>query len=628
MLRRTWNVFLCMVLVFGIGVVGCGDSGDKKAVCGNNIVEEGEACDGTDLNNMTCQSLGYTGGTLACTDNCEFDESGCIDDELCGNGEIDPGEDCDGDDLGGETCEGLGFDGGELTCSATCRFNTSGCYTAEGCEYDDAVEIDSLGVLELHVDTTVADDSVDISCEDDDLGTADHIFELTVLSHGNLVISPSDDWHVMAMFSVPDNVSDCFASSQELLCYDPYFDGIPTTIPDVAPGVYYLVVSDWSDEHSATVDITITLGCPPGMHEDNGGCVYDTCEYLDCESMHMECDDSEEPAVCSGCLEGYVEEYGRCVVEGLSYGSPCESDWDCPGTGQPGSNIVCNASTGGYCMSMNSPECASPGQPCTDDEDSMCLVYLYWGMFEIHMCIKGCENDGDCRPGYYCNENAYDSGYSGCTAISDCEDYGCNDPDGTIFCNENENSLDFGFCWIDGCENDPCDAHDNTTGTCINIGDGYGCECDEDHAWDLETMECEDFTCGAEDLGTWGGEIIEVNGNSCDGTSIYGNSALACIGWDAPGQELVYSLTVPAAVTIEITFGPAEGNDQDSVLYLLAACNDTHGYTCLAGVDDEWDENPEVLVWNNDTGSDLTVYIVGDAYEGCGPVLLTIEQAE
>lgn len=47
------------------------------SVCGNNIKETGEQCDGTDLGGATCQSLGYAGGTLGCYSNCTFNTSGC-----------------------------------------------------------------------------------------------------------------------------------------------------------------------------------------------------------------------------------------------------------------------------------------------------------------------------------------------------------------------------------------------------------------------------------------------------------------------------------------------------------------------------------------------------------------------
>ena len=47
----------------------------------------------------------------------------------CGNERINiaRGEECDGTKLGGATCESLGFTGGELACSAECQYDTSGC---------------------------------------------------------------------------------------------------------------------------------------------------------------------------------------------------------------------------------------------------------------------------------------------------------------------------------------------------------------------------------------------------------------------------------------------------------------------------------------------------------------------
>ncbi len=56
-------------------------------VCGNNIKEDGEECDGMDLGGQTCQTRGfYGGGELGCLDDCsDFDTSGCEFDS-CGDG--------------------------------------------------------------------------------------------------------------------------------------------------------------------------------------------------------------------------------------------------------------------------------------------------------------------------------------------------------------------------------------------------------------------------------------------------------------------------------------------------------------------------------------------------------------
>lgn len=50
----------------------------KITVCGNNIKETGEQCDGTDLGGTSCTSLGYYGGTLGCSAACERRTNYCI----------------------------------------------------------------------------------------------------------------------------------------------------------------------------------------------------------------------------------------------------------------------------------------------------------------------------------------------------------------------------------------------------------------------------------------------------------------------------------------------------------------------------------------------------------------------
>jgi calcineurin-like phosphoesterase family protein/purple acid phosphatase-like protein/PKD domain-containing protein len=50
-----------------------------QAMCGNGIREGTEVCDGTQLNGETCQSLGFSSGTLHCRANCSgFDITSCV----------------------------------------------------------------------------------------------------------------------------------------------------------------------------------------------------------------------------------------------------------------------------------------------------------------------------------------------------------------------------------------------------------------------------------------------------------------------------------------------------------------------------------------------------------------------
>lgn len=50
----------------------------STAVCSNDKVESGEACDGTDLDDSTCESINAGTGILKCSSDCKsFDKSGC-----------------------------------------------------------------------------------------------------------------------------------------------------------------------------------------------------------------------------------------------------------------------------------------------------------------------------------------------------------------------------------------------------------------------------------------------------------------------------------------------------------------------------------------------------------------------
>lgn len=104
------------------------DCGGVPPVCGNDVIEGTEECDGTNLGGESCLSLGYDcGGGLACLLGCSYDTLGCSA-SACGDGIAECSEVCDGAGLMGETCQSQGFDGGDLACNASCdAYDTSGC---------------------------------------------------------------------------------------------------------------------------------------------------------------------------------------------------------------------------------------------------------------------------------------------------------------------------------------------------------------------------------------------------------------------------------------------------------------------------------------------------------------------
>jgi alpha-tubulin suppressor-like RCC1 family protein len=98
--------------------------------CGDGSLQpEFEICEGEDLNSESCNTLGYYGGILRCTDNCLYDESNCEMAGSCGDNiaQLGYGEECDLGDIQGESCDSLGYYGGELTCGEECLFDVSGC---------------------------------------------------------------------------------------------------------------------------------------------------------------------------------------------------------------------------------------------------------------------------------------------------------------------------------------------------------------------------------------------------------------------------------------------------------------------------------------------------------------------
>lgn len=103
------------------------------AICGDSFIRTSganpEICDNRNVGDQTCITQGWEEGSLFCADGCmEFDTSNCR--FTCGDDGIDPGEECDGTDLGGLDCltvPGSTWDDGALGCTGLCNFNTGSC---------------------------------------------------------------------------------------------------------------------------------------------------------------------------------------------------------------------------------------------------------------------------------------------------------------------------------------------------------------------------------------------------------------------------------------------------------------------------------------------------------------------
>jgi hypothetical protein len=105
------------------------------ADCGNGIKEPGEQCDGDDFGGSNACPPGSptgafvngNGAQLICTPECRIDTSQCPGGDRCGDGLVSGPEECDGEDVLDQTCASLGLPPGTLRCTPQCLLDRDGC---------------------------------------------------------------------------------------------------------------------------------------------------------------------------------------------------------------------------------------------------------------------------------------------------------------------------------------------------------------------------------------------------------------------------------------------------------------------------------------------------------------------
>jgi hypothetical protein len=124
------RIFLVIVVsMFFFGCTLALDIPEDSSVCGDEIGQGAEQCDGDDLRGQTCGSMNQGEGYLDCNSNCTFDYDACDGPESCGNGLIDIGESCDGNNLGEDNnCSDYGYDPQVITdCTEWCTHDLMDC---------------------------------------------------------------------------------------------------------------------------------------------------------------------------------------------------------------------------------------------------------------------------------------------------------------------------------------------------------------------------------------------------------------------------------------------------------------------------------------------------------------------
>ncbi|MGI5828664.1 MAG: hypothetical protein ACOX8U_00640 [Bradymonadia bacterium] len=136
-------------LACSLALLACDDKGSNdKKLCGNNELDEGEACDSTKFagGNTDCKSYDsvYVSGTLKCDASCKIDTSACKkegqEDELkCGDGIVQNvgthKENCDGTAFLENKTQCNQWDtkytSGAVTCNNDCTVNYDACVLPE-----------------------------------------------------------------------------------------------------------------------------------------------------------------------------------------------------------------------------------------------------------------------------------------------------------------------------------------------------------------------------------------------------------------------------------------------------------------------------------------------------------------
>lgn len=554
-------------------------------VCGNGVVEAGEACDGdcpNECNNSDpCAPLVYEGSAddcsarcvqttvTACTGGDSCCPSGCSNDNdadceaTCGNLQIDAGESCDSafaDGVDGacprpqncvapDACTTATYTGSATTCDAACTLDpVTSCVSDDGCcpAGCDLTQDNDCRYATGEACTS-ADECAGEFCI---LNTGWVDGYCTGACDVDADCGPDGHCNGRACVATCTSNNDCRPGYE---CSDFFNDG--TTV--CAPATTYVMPGGacTSDDMCATTYFGATCLAPDDGFAD-GYCVVGCEVDADCPGASF-CASTDTGGVCvptcnaTSCRDGYAcfdylntfrNTCGPAATGTGTVGAACDVLQDCAG-GTEGFCIESTDWVGGYCTLA----------PCTTNLD--CATGSHCGFKEgtAGFCVDDCATQADCRAGFGCvdadGDAALECAPSGigtgligdaCTTVADCA--GGVD---AICINESQGWRS-GYCSLGDCTTDTdcgdvnlyhCAFNDGQPGVCLKNclngadcrTDGYGCtDMDEDNVNECAPSATGTGLPGDACAGTW--ECAGGSRGFCIGTWPDGYCALAdCI---------------------------------------------------------------------------------------------------
>ena len=597
-----------IVAAWAAGLLACGGCGGEPGNgndnqnnnqgpgCGNGVVEDGEACDGSDLAGWSCVLLGYTGGDLGCDATCSFDLAGCDAPADCGNGVVDPGEDCDGPNLGGADCATLGLEGGSLSCTPSCGFDVTECELQPQCgdgvvqygevcddgnmESGDGCRADCLSDETCGNATT--DPAAGEGCDDGNLIDCDGCSAtcqlevcgngLTecaeVCDDGNLVSGDGCSADCLSVETCGNGVVDSAAGE---VCDDGNQVGGDGCAADCR-----------SNETcgNGVVDTAAGEVCDDGNQVGGDGCAADcrsdeTCGNAVVDSLAGETCDDGNLTGCDGCSATcQVEVCGNNVME---CSEVCDDGNQVGGDGCA-ANCLSNETCGNGVLD------ALVGETCDDGGTAPCDGCLATCQLEVcgnnvQECSEVCD-DGNLVGGDGCAANCLSNETCGNGVLDALAGETCDDG-GTAPCDGCSAT-----CQVEVCGNHVVECSEVCDDGNLVSGDGCAANCMSDE------------TCGNSIVDTAAGEVCD------DGGQVAGDGCSAdCLSDETCGNSIV------DAVTGEVC---DDGVDNGHYAQCLTDCS---GYGPLCG-------DPLAGGWYvsavddsaNDTGVGAGIGISGDGF--------------